>query len=133
MGTESQLGEAFVPIRATLDKLDGDLKQARSKVEGAMKGMEDKSGKAGGALQALGTNVNNLKNQVPALGTAFSLLTNPITLVTAGIGALGAISKEAIGKFSDLNETVSKVGVVFGEQSKKVLDFGKTADTSLGM
>jgi len=133
MAGESQLGEAFVPIRATLDKLDGDLKQARSKVEGAMKGMEDKSGKAGGALKALGTQVNNLKTQVPALGSAFNLLTNPITLAVAGIGAFGAISKEAIEKFSDLNETVSKSKIVFGEQAKKVLEFGKSAASSLGM
>ncbi|NUM48738.1 MAG: hypothetical protein HUU38_28865, partial [Anaerolineales bacterium] len=31
----SQLGEAFVPIRATLDKLDADLAGARKKIEGA--------------------------------------------------------------------------------------------------
>jgi phage-related protein len=32
----SQLGEAFVPIRATLDKLDKDLEQARGKVRGTI-------------------------------------------------------------------------------------------------
>src|SRR4030042_1131941 len=133
MGTESQLGEAFVPIRATLDKLDGDLKQARSKVAGPMKGMEDKTGKAGGALKALGTNVNNLKNQVPALGTAFNLLTNPITLAAGGLGIFSGIAKDSIGIASDLSETVSKVGIVFGDEADQVMDFGKKAAASLGM
>lgn len=32
MATSSQLGEAHVPIRATLDKLDGDMAKARSKI-----------------------------------------------------------------------------------------------------
>ena len=129
----TQLGEAFVPIRATLDKLDGDLAQARSKVGGAMKSIETSSGKSGGALKAFGTQLNNLKNQVPGLGSAFSLLTNPITLSVAGLAAFSGIAKESIGMASDLNETVSKIGIVFGEQADPVLDFGKNAASSLGM
>ena len=33
MGKETKLGIAVVPIRATMDKLDSDLSQARGKVE----------------------------------------------------------------------------------------------------
>src|SRR4030042_3325825 len=127
------LGEAFVPIRATLDKLDGDLAQARSKVGGAMKSIETASGKSGGALKSLGTQFSNLKSQVPALGSAFSLLTNPISLSVAGLAGFSGIAKASIGIASDLNETVSKIGIVFGEQADPVLDFGKNAASSLGM
>ena len=47
MTVSAELGEAFVPIRATLDKLDSDLAGARGKIDGALK-------KIGGSLQKLG-------------------------------------------------------------------------------
>jgi hypothetical protein len=133
MASESQLGEAYIPIRATLDKLDGDLKQVRTKVGGAMKSIETDSGKSGGALKALKTQFADLGKQVPALGTAFSLLTNPITLAAGGLGIFAGIAKESIGIASDLSETVSKVGIVFGDEKDTVMDFGKGAAASLGM
>jgi hypothetical protein len=128
MGSESQLGEAFVPIRATLDKLDGDLAQARSKVEGAMKGMEDKSGKAGGALKALGTQVNNLKKQVPALGTAFNLLSNPLVLATAGVAAFAAVSVKSVKEIVDYNKTVREMMQVTGLSAEETSRLIQVAD-----
>lgn len=57
--------------------------------------------------------------------------------VAAGLAgaaiATGAFLASTIGPASDLNETVSKVGVVFGESAKEVLAFGKTAANALGM
>ncbi len=50
----------------------------------------------------------------------------------AGIGAAGAGIAVAIGKASDLNETISKVGVIFGETDKQIQDFAKNAASSLG-
>lgn len=35
----TQLGEAYVPIRATLDKLEGDLAEAKSKISGVVSGL----------------------------------------------------------------------------------------------
>jgi hypothetical protein len=49
-----------------------------------------------------------------------------------GIGALGAGIGVAIGKASDLEETVSKVGVIFGEAGADVKKFAKDAAVSLG-
>jgi hypothetical protein len=51
----------------------------------------------------------------------------------AGVTALAAGLAATIGPASDLNETVSKVGVVFGDQATKVMDFAKTSATALGM
>ena len=49
-----------------------------------------------------------------------------------GIGALGAGIGVAISKASDLQETVSKVGVIFGEAGADVKKFAKDAAVSLG-
>lgn len=46
----TELGEAFIPIRATMDKLDADLAQAKSKISGAM----DNLGKVGGVALTAG-------------------------------------------------------------------------------
>jgi hypothetical protein len=128
MGSESQLGEAFVSIRATLDKLDGDLAQARGKVEGAMKGMEDKSGKAGGALKALGTQVDKLKKQVPALGTAFNLLTNPLLLATAGLGAFTAASAKSVAATVAYNNQIRKTMQLTGLSAEETSRLVQVSD-----
>ena len=47
--------------------------------------------------------------------------------------AMVDFGKDSIAAASDLNETTSKVGVVFGKQSAKVLLFGKTSANSLGL
>lgn len=57
--------------------------------------------------------------------------------IVAGAAAAGAaivaMLAKTIGPASSLNETISKVGVVFGDQAEKVLEFGKNAAISLGM
>jgi hypothetical protein len=128
MASESQLGEAFVPIRATLDKLDGDLAQARNKVGGAVKVMENASGKAGGIFKDLNTQFDNLKKQVPALGTAFNLLTNPLTLATVGIGALALESKKSISELVTYNKTVREMMQVTGLSADETSRIIQVAD-----
>lgn len=52
------------------------------------------------------------------------------------IGALGALTASAVPAVkaaSDLNETVSKTGVIFGAASREVLAFGETTAQSLGI
>lgn len=56
--------------------------------------------------------------------------------VMGGIAAVGAgfvALASTIGPASDLAETTSKVGVVFGDSAESVLAFGKQASISLGM
>lgn len=50
----------------------------------------------------------------------------------AAFGAAAAGIGVAIGKASDLEETFSKVGVIFGEANDKVKEFAKSAATGLG-
>ena len=60
-------------------------------------------------------------------------------MVAAGAMAVGAIVgvgaalMSTIGPASDLNETVSKVQVVFGENAASVIAFGQSAASGLGM
>lgn len=56
-------------------------------------------------------------------------------VLLAGLGAgagLGLFVKQAVGQASDLGESVSKVGVVFGQQAPQILKFGDTAAAALG-
>ena len=64
MGTE--LGEAKIPIRATLDKLDGDLSQARGKIERMLDGVKR-------SVQNLGTiALGGLGAALTAVGGGFA-------------------------------------------------------------
>jgi hypothetical protein len=55
-------------------------------------------------------------------------------LATAALGTAAAVSaKKFIDMGSDLQESLSKVDVVFGQSSKSVRDFAKTSAVSLGI
>lgn len=106
----AELGEAFIPIRATLDKLDRDLADARGKVEGALS-------KIGGTVQKIGKVA--------------------ITGILGGVAAVGvgiaAVANQAIPAASNLNEALNATNVVFGEAAGIVQEFGKTAADSAGL
>jgi len=106
----STLGTAQIPVRATLDKLDSDLKGLQGKLESSLKGISSKvSATLGKALK--------------------------VGLVGAGAVVAGATAALAttIDPASDLEETVTKVGVVFDDQAERVMAFGETAAKALGM
>lgn len=63
------------------------------------------------------------------LGIGSGLAVGAAAAITATAAALASTIQPA----SDLNETVSKVGVVFGEQSGSVIAFGQSAASALGM
>lgn len=106
----NQLGEATIAIRATLDKLDGDLAAARGKVEGAMS-------KIGSSVQTMG--------KVALAGVAGAA-------VAAGAAVIGFAAK-AIPAASNLNEALNATNVVFGDAAATVQEFGKTAAESAGL
>src|SRR3989304_9618994 len=97
MAGESKLGTAQVAIRATLDGLDKDLNSARSHVTNALKGI----GKI--ALGGL------------AIGAV------------AAVGAIATIGPASISAASDLNESVSKANVVFGDAINTIEKFAQTS------
>jgi len=51
----------------------------------------------------------------------------------AALGGLAAAAKPAIAAASDLNEVMSKTGVIFGDASKEVQAFGDTTAKALGI
>src|SRR3972149_1739743 len=51
----------------------------------------------------------------------------------AAVAAIGVAAKKAVENASNLEETTSKVNIVFGEARESVLAFGKTSADSLGM
>jgi hypothetical protein len=54
--------------------------------------------------------------------------------LVAGIGVAGAVGAyKAVDAASSLEETMSKVGTIFGDVSDDVIDFSKTAAGALGL
>lgn len=58
----------------------------------------------------------------------------PTARVSAGVAlaAMGAFALKSISAASDLNETVSKTGVLFGQSASKIEAWASTASTSIG-
>jgi hypothetical protein len=67
-----------------------------------------------------------------AIGGAFDIVKKAAFVAGAAIGAIGAASFVAVQKASDLNETITKSNVIFGDAAKIVQAFADTAARSLG-
>ena len=63
----------------------------------------------------------------------FGVVATGAAVAGAGIAVAGTYLKNSIAPASDLNETISKVGVVFGEQADEIMAFAQTSATALGM
>ena len=78
------------------------------------------------ALKGSGKNVNTFGSQISAFGKKAAL-----AFAAAG-AAFGAFAKIAVSSASNLAETTSKVGVLFGDSAKQIESFAATAAKSLG-
>lgn len=67
-----------------------------------------------------------------AFRSAFSNIARVVGGALAGAG-IGRFVTDSIQKASDLNEAISKVGVVFGAQAPIIRRFAETAATSIGL
>lgn len=101
-----KVGELYGELRLDKKPFDSGLDAAENKSKGWASRVAGVLGKSAGALLKWG-----------AVGA---------TVAGGGAFALGNMA-------SDLNETISKTKVVFGENSKAVLAWGKDAATSLGL
>lgn len=93
------LGEAFVPIRATLDKLDKDLAGARGKIAGALGG--------------IGKTVGNIGKVA---------LTGIVGGIVAIGGAAALAGPQIIGLGADANETASLLETSLGDTADDLND-----------
>lgn len=127
---------AGIEFNREAEKL-GKLQTELGQTERGLKGMKDASGGVRGVFKDLGKQFDNLKQQVPVLGTAFAMLTNPITLAVAGLTAFVAISKKSITELVNYNkkirETMQLTGLSAEETSRLVQvsdDWGLNIDTA---
>ncbi len=88
----TQLGEGVVPIRATLDKLDRDLADAKGKIEGALSGVRATATKIGKAALV------GITGGLLAIG-----------------GAAAIVGPKLVGMGADANETASLLENSLGE------------------
>ena len=74
--------------------------------------------------------VEKSKKSIQALSGNLRSMGTVLTGLSAPFIALGVVAVKAA---SDLEESINAVNVVFGDASETILDFGKTAATSLGL
>jgi len=85
-------------------------------------------------LESLKSNTQSVSDKFKSFGSSLSSFGKTMTThVTLPLVAVGAGLFAATQKASDLAETTSKVGVVFGKQATIIQDFSKTASKSLGL
>jgi hypothetical protein len=97
-----------------------DTRKLTLKIVGDAKSALGALGQVGDASDSFG---NKLKGLTKKAGVAFAA-------VGAGAAVLG---KQFIDAASDMEESLSKVNVVFGENASEIIKFSKTAATSMGL
>jgi len=138
------LGKHQVELAKTKTKLEEMGKESKDAGRGAGE-LADKEDQARTATGRLKDALDGLKAKLGTLGNDFRNLGDKVlkglVVGIAGIVAavagltvgIGKLLSKTIQPASDLSETVSKIGIVFGDQSDKVLKFGENASESLGM
>jgi len=81
--------------------------------------------------------LNKGKKESETFGDKIDAINKKVGLAFAAMGAAATamalkFTKDAIGAASDLEETISKVGVIFGDTASQVEKFASTAATNLG-
>jgi hypothetical protein len=77
-------------------------------------------------LRAAQYQLNKVSGNISNLGRNFTIAGAAFAGITAGLG-------KSVKVASDLGESVNAVNVSFGKSAKGILDFGKTASTTLGV
>jgi hypothetical protein len=134
--------------RATLAKMNNELGESNDRLEelqkeekGADKSTKSLTGslkKMLSGLKKIGPGVAGAikgmgKLAASAAKTAARVAVGMAKIAAAVAVGMGALAASTIGPASDLDETMSKVQVVFGAAAESVLAFGDDAATALGM
>lgn len=91
------------------------LADTKNLVDGLNKGQKES--------QTFGDKIDNINRKV---GLAFAAMGAAATAMAV------KFTKDAIGAASDMEETIAKIGVIFGESAKEIDKFAATAATNLG-
>lgn len=75
----------------------------------------------------------NQRRVTTGLAARIGALRNQLLLFSFATVAVTAGLKKLVSESSKLKESINAVGVVFGSAKKEVLEFGKTADRSVGL
>ena len=91
------------------------LADTKNLIDGLNKGQKES--------QTFGDKIDNINRKV---GLAFAAMGAAATAMAV------KFTKDAIGAASDMEETVAKIGVIFGDSAKEIDKFAATAATNLG-
>lgn len=112
------MADLIPPMMIKLQADVNDLKVGLAKAESAMKGVDDSVKKAS-------TGMTNFIGKIKQVGATMGVAFAGQQIVQFG--------KDIVMAASDMNETMSKTNVIFGEGFDKVNKFADTAATAMGM
>lgn len=112
------MASAIPPILVQLQADVSQLKSGLAQAEAAIKGVDDQVKVAGAGM---GKFSSQMKGMAASIGLAF------------GGAQIANFAKESVMAASNLNEAVSKVGVVFGQNAKDIESWAKGATDNFGM
>lgn len=117
-----EVGKVYASLGVKDDDIDKSLRSAQGKIEASA----EKSATSFTSKWSAG--VGKVKEVLGTVGPALAAIG-----VGLSIGAVTSFFSGAISAASDLNETVNKTQVVFGDSAGAVEAMGKTSAESLGM
>jgi hypothetical protein len=112
------MASAIPPILVQLQADVSQLKSGLAQAEKAIKGVDDQVKTAGAGM---GNFSKQLKTLATSIGVAFSA------------AAVMNFAKQSVMASSNMEESLSKVAVVFGQGSAEVEEFGRNAAENLGI
>jgi hypothetical protein len=104
------------------------LLKAIDHASAALNQVRGSSEKLGKGISGLEKNWNSMKSNVPGLSNVLALATNPITLVTAGVGALAAVMKAGISETVAYNKTIREMSQITGVIPEEISRIVQAAD-----
>lgn len=129
MAARGSVGTGYIDVVPRLGS-DWGRELTRRMQEGAG-GAGDQAGRESGDRFSSGFLARFRAGPFQALGGTIGRTIAAGAAAAGGIG-IGKLLADSVANASDLNETISKVGVVFGTASAGVLEFGRTAAAALG-
>lgn len=129
--------ETLNKMTRELDDTEAALKDMAEETDDAAEEVEDldeEQEEAAASAQKLKNNLVDMSGTMKGLKKVAATLVKSVLAIgaAAATAAIGLVSL-TVGPASDLEETISKTEVVFGDAADQVLRFGETSATSLGL